>query len=79
MDSPVMPVRPSKSRLSLTSGDGLRLSSCKALASIIGDRPVNNRAAVNTFPCVENEEKIGEPFQHHKPFALWTFHHSLLR
>ncbi len=43
----------------------------------MGDRAIDDRAAVDTLPGVENEKEIGEPLQHHHAFALWTFHHFL--
>ena len=61
----------------LPSRDGLRVACRKTFSSIIGDRAIDDRAAVDTLPCVENEKEIGKPLQHHHAFALRTFHHFL--
>lgn len=63
--------------IGLPSGNGLRLPRCQALSAIVGDGAINDRAAIDTLPCVENEKEIREPLQHHQAFALRTFHHFL--
>jgi hypothetical protein len=45
-----------------------------ALFLIIQDRSVHEGATIDTFPSVENDEKIGEPFQIHQTFTLWASH-----
>ena len=42
----------------LASGNRLRIPSGEALSPIAGDRTVNDRAAINAFPGVENEEEV---------------------
>ena len=61
----------------LASGNGLGLPGCQALSPVVGDGAINDRAAVDALPRVKNEKEIREPFQHHQPFALRTFHRSL--
>lgn len=63
----------------LPSGNGLWLSGREAFSAIVRDGAINNCPTVDALPCIENEEKIREPLQHHQPFALRTFHHSLPR
>jgi len=46
----------------LARGDWLRVSRGETLPSIVGNCPVDDGAAVNAFPGVEDEEEIGEPF-----------------
>jgi hypothetical protein len=60
------------------SGNGVLLSRCQALSAVLRNGAIDNGATVNAFPGIKDEEKIREPLQHHEPFALWTFHHSLL-
>lgn len=50
----------------------------EAVSSIVGDCPINDCSAVDTFPCIEAQEKIREPFQHHQTFALRAIHDELL-
>jgi hypothetical protein len=57
--------------------DGLRIASGQALAAIVGNGAINDRAAVNALPCVEDQKEVGEPLEHHEPFALRTFHRFL--
>jgi hypothetical protein len=45
----------------LPSGDRLDLSHGKTLPSVHGNGPVDDRPAVNAFPSIEDEEKVGEP------------------
>lgn len=49
----------------LADGNRLRIFRGQALASIAGDRTINDRTAVDALPGVENEEEVGEPLQHH--------------
>lgn len=58
----------------LPSRDGLRFTGGEALSAVVRDCTVNNGAAIDTFPCIEHEKEIGEPFQHHHTLALRTFH-----
>jgi hypothetical protein len=46
----------------------------EAVSPIIGDRPIDDRSAVDTFPGIEDQEKIREPFQHHQSFAFRAIH-----
>lgn len=46
----------------LACRDGLRLPRSEALPTIVGNRAVDDGAAVNALPGVEDEEEIGEPF-----------------
>lgn len=59
---------------SLTSGNGSRIPSCKALSTVVGNRAIDNGSAIDALPCVEDEEKIRKPFQHHHSLTLRTFH-----
>lgn len=62
-----------------TSGNRcLVLSCCQALAAVLRNCAIDNGTTVNALPRIEDEEKIRKPLQHHEPFTLWTFHHSLL-
>ena len=68
----------------LTGGDRwlrtlrwLRIASCQALPPIIGDGAIDDCAAVDALPRVENQKEVGEPLEHHEPFALRTFHRFL--
>jgi hypothetical protein len=61
----------------LACGDWLRVARGEALSSVIGNRPIDDGTTVDTLPGVENEEEIGEPFQHHEAFALRAFHRIL--
>jgi len=54
--------RVESSRCVLPRGDWLRVSRGETLPSIVGNCPVDDGAAVNAFPRVEDEEEIGEPF-----------------
>jgi hypothetical protein len=38
---------------------------------------INNRAAVDAFPGIEDEEEVRESFHHHQALALWTVHKAL--
>ena len=40
-----------------TSDNGLGIACCQALSAIIGNGTVNDRAAVNAFPRIENEKE----------------------
>jgi hypothetical protein len=55
----------------------LGIASGQALPPIIRNGAIDDRAAVDTFPGVENQEEVGEAFQHHETFALRTFHRIL--
>lgn len=46
----------------LASGNRLGVPCCQTLSAIAGDRPIDDRAAVDTLPRVENEKEIREPF-----------------
>ena len=50
------------SRCVLPRGDWLRVSRGETLPSIVGNCAVDDGAAVNAFPGIEDEEEIGEPF-----------------
>jgi len=63
----------------LPSRNGLRFARSQALSTVVRNGAVNNGTAIDTFPCIKHEKKIREPFQHHHPFALRTFHWSLPR
>lgn len=58
-------------------GHGLRIARCQTLPAIIGNRTIDDRAAVDALPGVENQEEVGKPLQHHQAFALRTFHRIL--
>src|SRR5687768_2390825 len=57
--------------------DWLRIASGQALPAIVGNGSINDRAAVDALPCVEDQKEVGEPLEHHQPFALRTFHRFL--
>ena len=46
----------------------------EAVSPIIGDRSIDDRSAIDTFPSIEGQEEIREAFQHHQSFALRAFH-----
>jgi hypothetical protein len=52
--------------------------SLQAFSPVIGDRSVNERSTIDAFPGVKDQKEIREAFQHHKSFAFWTLHLSLL-
>lgn len=52
----------------------LRYLGCKAILAVVTYRAIDDGAAVDTFPGVEDQEKIREPFQLHQPLALRTIH-----
>ena len=56
------------------SFDFFRRFRCEAVSPIVGDRSIDDRSAVNTFPRIEGQEEIREAFQHHQSFALRAFH-----
>jgi len=58
----------------LASRNGLGIPRCETLSAIVRNGAIDDRAAVDAFPCVENEKEIREAFQHHQAFALRTFH-----
>jgi hypothetical protein len=41
---------------------------------VLGNRLVDNSAAVDALPCVKHKEEIGEPLHRHHSFASPTFH-----
>ena len=51
---------------------------CEAISPIIIDLPIDDRSAVDTFPRIEDQEKIREPPQHHQSFALRAIHNYFL-
>ena len=51
---------------------------CEAISPIIEDRPIDDRSAVDTFPRIEDQEKVREPPQHHQSFALLAIHNYFL-
>jgi len=65
------------SRCVLARCDRLRIPCGETLPPIVGNGTVYDGAAVNAFPRVEDEEEIGEAFQHHEAFALRAFHRIL--
>ena len=42
----------------LASRYRVRFTSCEALSAIVGNRTINDGAAINTFPCIEDQKKI---------------------
>jgi hypothetical protein len=50
----------------------------EAVSPIIGDRSIDDRSAVDTFPGIEGQKKVRESFQHHQSFALRTIHNYFL-
>ena len=50
----------------------------EAGSPIIGDRPIDDCSAVDTFPGIEGQEKVRESFQHHQSFALRAIHNHVL-
>ena len=42
----------------LASRYRVRFSSCEALSAIVGNRTINNGAAINALPCIEDQKKI---------------------
>lgn len=72
MDCRLRPVR-----TWLARSHGLGTLGSQALAAIISNGAVDHGAAIDAFPCIEDEKEVREPFQHHHPFALRTFHGSL--
>jgi hypothetical protein len=50
----------------------------EAISPVIGDRPIDDRSAVKTFPRIEDQEKVREPIQHHQSFALRATHNHFL-
>ena len=49
----------------------------QAFAPVVGNRAIDDGAAVDALPGVEDQKEIGEPLEHHEPFALRTFHRVL--
>lgn len=62
---------------SCCSRRGLAVPSRQALTPIVGNGAVDDRAAIDAFPGVENQKEVGETLKHHEPFALRTFHRIL--
>jgi hypothetical protein len=50
----------------------------EAVSPIIGDRSIDDRSAVDTFPGIEGQEEVRESFQYHQSFALWAIHNYFL-
>jgi hypothetical protein len=50
----------------------------EAVSPIIGDRPIDDGSAVDTFPCIEGQEKVRESFQLHQSFAFRAIHNHVL-
>lgn len=46
----------------LMRGNGPGFSGSQTRAAIIGNRAIDNRAAIDAFPCIEDEKEIREPF-----------------
>lgn len=42
----------------LASCDCVRFSGCETLSAIVGNRTINNGAAINALPCIEDQKKI---------------------
>src|SRR5437773_2680905 len=63
----------------LASSDRLGVKRREALPPVHRNRSIDDRATVNAFPGIEDEEEVREPLQHHQAFALCTFHDILLR
>jgi hypothetical protein len=49
-----------------------------ALPPVHGNGAINDRTAVDAFPCIKNEEEIREALQHHQALTFGTFHQILL-
>jgi hypothetical protein len=45
----------------LARGNSLGFSGQPTLSAIVGNRAVDNSAAIDAFPCVEDEKEIREP------------------
>ena len=69
---------PGVGQVFLARANGLGFSDLQTLSSIFGNGAVDNGAAVEAFPGIEDEKEIREPLQHHRPFTLRTFHRFLL-
>jgi len=50
----------------------------EAVSPIIGDRSIDDRCAVDTFPVIEDQKEVRESFQHHQSFALRAIHNYFL-
>jgi hypothetical protein len=50
----------------------------EAISPIIEDLPIDYRSAVDTFPRIEDQEKVREPLEHHQSFALRAIHNYFL-
>jgi hypothetical protein len=50
----------------------------EAISPIIKDFPIDDRSTVDTFPRIEDQEKVREPPQHHQSFALRAIHNYFL-
>lgn len=49
----------------------------QTLPFVGGNGPVDDRAAIDAFPGIEDEEEVGKPLHHHQPFAFRTVHDAL--
>ncbi len=61
-------------RIFLARGHGLGTPGSQTLATIIRNGAVDNGAAIDAFPCIEDEEEVREPLQHHHPLTFRAFH-----
>jgi hypothetical protein len=66
-----------------SSTDGGRFSffgffGCETVSPIIGDRSIDDRSAIDTFPGIEDQKEIREPLQHHQSFTLRAIHNCFL-
>ena len=50
----------------------------EAVSPVIGDRPIDDRSAVDAFPGIKGQKKVRESFQHHQSFALRATHNYCL-
>lgn len=50
----------------------------ETVSPIIGDRPIDDRTTVETFPGIEDQKKVREPFQDHQSVALRAIHNEFL-
>ena len=50
----------------------------EAVSAVIGNRPIDDRSAVDAFPGIKGQKKIRESFQQHQSFALRAIHDYFL-
>ena len=60
----------------LSRRDGLRFARRETLPAVGGNGAIDDGAAVDAFPGIEDEKEIRKSLQHHQAFTLWTFHVS---